>query len=55
MMTSGGTGVSQDVGWAESNTEATGDMGELDDVNNAGNNGGAYGQMEFTAVPGDRL
>jgi hypothetical protein len=48
MMTSGG---SQDVGWAESNTEATGDMGEFDHINNGGNNGGAYGQMELTVVP----
>jgi hypothetical protein len=48
MMTSSG---SQDVGWAESNTEATGDMGELDHVNTGGNNGGAYGQMEVAVVP----
>ena len=50
MMTSGG---SQDVGWAESDTEATGDMGEFDKVNSGGNNGGAYGQMDLAvaAVP----
>jgi hypothetical protein len=48
MMTSSG---SQDVGWAESNTEATGDMGEFDHVNSGGNNGGAYGQMELVVVP----
>jgi len=45
MMTSSG---SQDVGWAESDTEATGDMGEFDNVNAGGNNGGAYGQMDIT-------
>ena len=48
MMTSSG---SQDVGWAESDTEATGDMGEFDHVNTGGNNGGAYGQMELAVVP----
>jgi len=48
MMTSTGA---QDVGWAESNTEATGDMGEFDNVNTGGNNGGAYGQMEIAVVP----
>ncbi len=48
MMTSNG---SQDVGWAESNTKATGDMGEFDHVNSGGNNGGAYGQMEIAVVP----
>lgn len=48
MMTSN---ASQDVGWAESNTKATGDMGEFDHVNTGGNNGGAYGQMELAVVP----
>jgi hypothetical protein len=44
MMTSSG---SQVVGWAESNNEATGDMGEFDNINTGGNNGGAFGQMEL--------
>ncbi len=48
MMTSSG---SQDVGWAESNTEANGDMGEFENVNSGGNNGGAFGQMELTVIP----
>lgn len=48
MMTSNG---SQDVGWAESNTKATGDMGEFDHVNHGGNNGGAYGQLEIVVSP----
>lgn len=48
MMTSSG---SQDVGWAESNTKATGDMGEFDHINTGGNNGGEYGQMELAVVP----
>jgi hypothetical protein len=51
MMTSNG---SQDVGWAASNTEALGDMGEFDHVNTGGNNGGAYGQMEIAVVPEPR-
>ncbi len=45
------TTAGQAVGWAESDTEATGDMGEFDHINNGGNNGGAYGQMELTVVP----
>lgn len=48
MMTSSG---SQDVGWAESDTEATGDMGEFDHLNHGGNNGGEFGQMELGVVP----
>ncbi len=48
MMTSN---ASQDVGWAESKTAATGDMGDFDNLNHGGNNGGSFGQMELAITP----
>jgi hypothetical protein len=53
MITSSGT---TNIGWAESNTPATGDEGELDTVNDgASQSSGAYAQMELgingTSVP----
>jgi hypothetical protein len=49
MVTSSG---SQEIGWAESNTKATGDEGEISVVNQGGSQqSGAYAQMELAIDP----